>query len=127
MPSPETAATWSATAYFFGRQLYQDRKVPVGVIEVPPERLASLAPFSVRGLISFSEGAAADAAQSRVAEWRKAWGRTDLPVLSVRQGNGSAGTAGVVVVNVEDIQDGQEVGGRLAAAARALETSASGK
>ena len=30
--APETVAHWSATGYFFGRQLHQDLKIPIGLI-----------------------------------------------------------------------------------------------
>ena len=99
---------FSACAYFFGRELYKDLKVPVGLIAAsvggcpcepftPPSgdrwlgMIHPLTPFGIRGAIwyqgesNLSNGMLyRDKMNTLITGWRKAWTQGDYPFLYVQ-------------------------------------------
>ena len=100
--NPLTTHRFSAVAYFFGRELHRELKVPVGLInasvggtaierwtptlrgDLYNKMVAPVAPFAVRGVIWYQgetnaiqgDGMKYAAKQKAlIADWRKAWGR----------------------------------------------------
>jgi sialate O-acetylesterase len=102
---PNTAEVFSATAYFFGRELHQQLNVPIGLIGAekggsPIEKwmpdngratfynamIAPVAPFSIRGFIWYQgesnhkEGLIYyKKMRTMIEAWRRIWNNNDLP------------------------------------------------
>jgi sialate O-acetylesterase len=143
--SPETAREYTATAYYFARELYEAAKTPIAVIDISgmggsvgsyKEMIASLAPYAIRGVIwDQSESAATDASQqamqSLIQDLRKALGQGDLPfvyappVEAQLQDLSLPKAATVSTVDLAEVpgapaQKRAELGRRLAESAQAL-------
>ena len=101
--SPKTVAGFSATAYFFGRKLHEELKVPIGLINssvggTPIEQwtgpqksgglynamIAPLVPYAIRGAIWYqgernararNPGRYADQLATMIGGWRGVWGQ----------------------------------------------------
>jgi sialate O-acetylesterase len=105
--SPETVPNFSATAYYFARELQKELKVPVGIIasswggtKIEPwtpkngagavlynGMIHPLAPFSLRGVIWYQGESNVlslaglkyhDMKKQLIEDWRKAWGNDNL-------------------------------------------------
>lgn len=81
--TPETAKTFSAVAYFFGREISEKEKVPVGLIDTTWGGTPAHAWISNGGLASanvtnvFTEGANIVGEQARAEEIRMLWAQQD--------------------------------------------------
>ena len=99
---------YSACAYFFGRELHKELKVPIGLIAAsvsgcpcepftPPNgdrwfgMINPLTPYGIRGAIwyqgesNLGDGMKYDdKMKTLITGWRKAWGQGDLPFLFVQ-------------------------------------------
>jgi sialate O-acetylesterase len=112
--SPQTAGGFSATAFFFGRELHKELKVPVGLINssvggTPIEQwtgpdnagglyqsmIAPLVPYAIRGAIWYQGERNAKSNATAYAErlpglirgWRKVWGQGEFPFYYVQLPN----------------------------------------
>jgi len=113
--SPETVATFSATAYYFARKLQKELDVPVGMIasswggtRIEPwtptngrgavlynAMIHPLAPFPLRGFIWYQGESNVlsnaglkyhEMKKQLISDWRKAWDDQDLPFFYVHIG-----------------------------------------
>lgn len=113
--TPESVPTFSATAYFFARELQKELKVPVGMIasswggtRIEPwtpsngeqavlynAMIHPLAPLSIRGFIWYQGESNVlsnagleyhDLKKQLIEDWRKAWGNDDLSFYYVHIG-----------------------------------------
>ncbi|UCF00025.1 MAG: sialate O-acetylesterase [Planctomycetota bacterium] len=109
---PNTSPSSSAVAFFFGRELAQQRDVPVGLIEAPKgasgikhwtstcdgilyvKKIVPLQPYAISGVIWYqgewdtqSECTAQryyERFPALIEEWRNDWGQGDFPFLYVQ-------------------------------------------
>ena len=106
--SPQTVDSFSAVAYFFGRELYKRYKVPIGLIHTSWGGTVAEAWTSAEGVKQFPEFAQEaenisavsmgdyDAYKKKKADWLKAFGTTD-------RGRGNEGLSWAdVKVNTSD-------------------------
>ncbi|MBI1246679.1 sialate O-acetylesterase [bacterium] len=113
--SPETVPAFSATAYFFARELQKELKVPVGIIasswggtRIEPWTPANgkgavlynamihpLAPFSIRGVIWYQGESNVmsnaglkyyDMKKQLIDDWREVWGNDEISFYYVHIG-----------------------------------------
>jgi len=112
--SPQTAGGFSATAFFFGREIHRELKVPVGLINssvggTPIEQwtgpdkagvlyqsmIAPLVPYAIRGAIWYqgernaksNAAAYAERLPGLIRGWRKVWGGGEFPFYYVQLPN----------------------------------------
>jgi len=112
--SPKTAGGFSAAAFFFGREIHKELKVPVGLINssvggTPIEQwtgpdkagglyqtmIAPLVPYAIRGAIWYQGEANAKRSPASYAAklpglirgWRKVWGQGEFPFYYVQLPN----------------------------------------
>ena len=112
--SPQTAGGFSATAFFFGREIHKELKVPVGLINssvggTPIEywtgptkagklyqaMIAPLVPYAIRGAIWYqgernaksNASAYAVSLPGLIRGWRKVWGQGEFPFYYVQLPN----------------------------------------
>ena len=126
-----------AAAFYFGQELRNQLKTPVGLIDVsstggPADTwsgmIAPLAPYAMRGAVWLegdSRQQSGDALETMLRDWRQAWGQGDFPLLyapSFGQTNAplqSTNTATVITADLNP-NDQPELARRLAMKARAL-------
>jgi sialate O-acetylesterase len=82
--TPETAATFSAAAYFFAREIHEDQKVPIGVVEAdwggtPAEAWTSLDTLGTDAALApvFAQRAADMDTQADAEAIKARWARED--------------------------------------------------
>jgi hypothetical protein len=137
LAKPAALVGRSQTSFYFGQDLRNQLKTPVGLIDVSfagspadawDQMIAPIKPYALRGAVWLegdAEPQSGEALDRMFQKWRQAWGQGDFPLIyapTIGQTNALLQPAATATAVTSDLNPGdqQELARRLAAKARAL-------